>query len=101
MTQQELSQRIHLVERDVLFVLRLIGGFLLIVLGLVGLLFPIMPDWILIVIGILLFDVHGKITGKIFTAVKWVFNKLPFSQKFRDKVSHFLAKLQVRLRWNK
>lgn len=61
----ELQQRLRFIEKDVFFVLRLIAGYILIVVGFIGLLFPIVPDWILILIGIGLFDTQGNLRRKM------------------------------------
>jgi len=57
------EEEIKFLGRDVLYVVRLLIGFVLVVVGLIGLVFPVAPDWILIAIGILFFDVNGKISG--------------------------------------
>jgi len=61
----ELNQKVRFIEKDIVFVLRLIAGYLLVIIGLIGLIFPIMPDWILILIGIGLFDTEGVLRKKI------------------------------------
>ncbi len=77
----ELQQQIRFVEKDVLFVLRLIAGYLLIIIGFIGLIFPIFPDWILILVGIGLFDTEGNLRRKILKA-------LP--KKYRAKVDRIV-----------
>ena len=44
---------------------RLLIAFLLIIVGLIGLLFPIVPDWPLILVGIVIFDVRGGIRRRL------------------------------------
>ncbi len=61
----DLDERVHLVERDFIFVLRLIGGYLLIIVGVFGLFIPVMPDLLLVVFGIILLDAHGGMRRRI------------------------------------
>lgn len=77
----ELQQQIRFVEKDILFVLRLIAGYLLIIIGFIGLIFPIFPDWILILVGIGLFDTEGNLRHKMLKA-------LP--KKYRVKVDRIV-----------
>jgi hypothetical protein len=77
----EFSQKLKFVEKDILFVLRLVAGYILIVVGFIGLLFPIVPDWILILVGIGLFDTQGNLRRKIL-------KMLP--QKYQSKVEKII-----------
>ena len=72
----DVEKEIKFLGRDLLYVVRLLIGFILIIIGLVGLVFPIVPDWILIAIGILFFDTNGKISGLLI-------NLLPKSIKLK------------------
>jgi len=72
----DVEKEIKFLGRDVLYVVRLLIGFVLVIVGLVGLVFPIVPDWILIAIGILFFDVNGRISG-------FLVNLLPKSIKLK------------------
>ncbi len=65
----ELEQKARFIGKDILFVLRLFAGFVLIIIGTVGLIFPVMPDWILILVGIGFFDTEGKLRKKILKVV--------------------------------
>jgi len=80
-TEVDLEKKIRFIENDVAYVLKLIAAFILIVVGIVGLIFPIVPDWILILFGLILLDVKGKIRRKI---VSW----LP--EGWRKKAQKFL-----------
>lgn len=74
--------------KDILFIVRLLVGFILIVVGLVGLIFPIFPDWILIVVGLLFFDINGHIARAM---VKF----LP--KKFQKKASLLSLKTEKKI----
>jgi uncharacterized membrane protein YbaN (DUF454 family) len=89
-----MSREIKLVSRDLLFVLRLIIGFVLVVVGLIGLIFPIMPDWILIVVGLLFFDVNGKVVGFIIKVLPQRYRREAKSLllKFEGKIDRILGK---------
>jgi len=78
---QDLDERVHLVERDFIFILRLIGGYLLIIVGVFGLFVPIMPDLILIIFGIILLDAHGGMRRRI---LHW------FPERWRARVKRIL-----------
>lgn len=69
MTTADLNRKIRFVEADIIFVFKLILAFILIVFGVVGILFPIIPDWPLIIIGIILLDAHGNARRKM---VSWL-----------------------------
>ena len=81
MTSADLNKQIRFVETDIIFVLKLILAFVLIVVGIVGLLFPIIPDWPLIIVGIVLLDAHGNARRKM---INW------FPAKYQEKVHKIL-----------
>ncbi len=83
-----LKNEIRLIPRDILFVLRLLIGFVLIIIGLVGLVFPIMPDWILIIVGLLFFDANGKIA-------KFIISFLP--KNLRKKSTDYALKIEAKI----
>ena len=62
---ESLDQRIKFVEKDIIYVLRLILAFILIIIGITGLIFPIIPDWQLIIVGIIILDTRGVTRRKI------------------------------------
>lgn len=66
--------------------LRIIG-FLCLFLGFFGLLLPIMPGWLLIIVGILIIGEESFVTG-------WLINKLP--PKPRKIVKDRLQKIKDR-----
>lgn len=61
MSQSPLDEELKFDKDDIIFVVKLLGGFILIILGLVGLAIPYVPDVIFIIIGIFLMDVTGSI----------------------------------------
>jgi len=69
MTTTDLNKQIRFVEADIVFVLKLALAFVLIVVGTVGILFPIFPDWPLIIVGIILLDAHGNARRKM---ISWL-----------------------------
>jgi len=84
-----LDEEIHLVGADIIFVLRLLASFVFIVVGFIGIILPVIPDWPLFVIGIVLLDTHGKIREKILTKTpkkyKKLVRKVLFFIKVKDK----------------
>jgi len=81
MTTADLNRRIRFVEADIVFVFKLILAFVLIVIGIIGILFPIIPDWPLIIIGIILLDAHGNARKKM---ISW------FPMKYQKKATNIL-----------
>lgn len=82
-----LDKEVRLVGDDILFVFRLVVAFVLIVVGLIGLFLPIIPDWILIVFGIILLDTRGKMRRKLLS-------KVP--KKYAKTVENFLFIIKVK-----
>jgi uncharacterized membrane protein YbaN (DUF454 family) len=83
-----LNKEVKLVSKDLLFIVRLAIGFLLIVVGLIGLIFPIMPDWILILVGLLFFDVNGRISTFL---IKFLPNR------YRSKARSITLKIEKKI----
>ena len=77
----DLNKQIRFVEADIVFVLKLFLAFILIVVGIVGIIFPIVPDWPLIIVGIVLLDTRGKARNKM---ISW----LP--ERYREKAHKIL-----------
>lgn len=84
-----LDEEIHLVGADIVFVLRLLAAFIFIVIGFIGIILPVVPDWPLFVVGIVLLDTNGKIREKILTKTpqkyKKIVKKILFFVKVKNK----------------
>lgn len=63
------GKKIRFVEQDAIYILRLLLGFLLFVIGIIGLIFPVVPGWALIFVGLFLFDTDSKIRRKIISLI--------------------------------
>lgn len=85
----EIDDHIHLVYEDILYILRLLTAFIFIVMGAIGIILPIIPDWPLFLIGIVLLDTHGifrkKILNKTPEKYKKIMKKILFFIKIKDE----------------
>ena len=79
---------IKLISRDILFVVRLSIGFIFVVVGFIDLFIPFLPDILLIAIGLLFFDVNGKIA-------KYIIKFLP--RPMREQMSEFSLKIEAKI----
>lgn len=61
----EIDENIHLVVEDVLYIFRLLVAFIFIIVGFIGILLPVIPDWPLLLVGVVLLDAHGSFRRKI------------------------------------
>ena len=73
MAKSSLDDELKFDKDSVVFVLKLLGGFVLILLGLVGLGIPYIPDVIFVIVGIFLMDANGTIRNYLvdITPQKW------------------------------
>lgn len=85
----EIDEEIHLVGEDILYIIRLLVAFVFIIVGLIGIIFPIIPDWPLLLVGIVLLDTHGvfrrKIIRKTPKRYKKLLKKVLFFIKMKEK----------------
>jgi len=86
---QEIDEEIHLVGEDILYIIRLLVAFVFIIVGLIGIILPIIPDWPLLLVGIVLLDTHGvfrrKIIKKTPQKYKKLLKKILFFVKIKEK----------------
>jgi len=78
---ENFNEQIRFVEKDIIYVLRLTLAFILIIIGFIGLLFPLIPDWQLLFVGIIILDVKGVMRHRI---VEW------FPDKYKKKIHKLL-----------
>lgn len=57
---REVDQDLHFVAEDILYIFRLLVAFIFIIIGFIGIILPIVPDWPLLLVGIIMLDTHGK-----------------------------------------
>jgi uncharacterized membrane protein YbaN (DUF454 family) len=81
MNTTDLNRKIRFIEADIVFVMKLFLAFILIVIGIIGVLLPIIPDWPLIIIGIILMDAHGNARRKM---ISWI------PAKYQKKATNIL-----------
>jgi len=86
---QEIDEEIHLVGEDILYIIRLLVAFVFIIVGLIGIILPIIPDWPLLLVGIVLLDTHGVLRRKIIKKTpqkyKKLLKKILFFVKIKEK----------------
>lgn len=62
---REIDEEVQVVGEDIIFIFRLLVAFVFIVIGFIGIILPVIPDWPLLLVGIVLLDTHGRAREKI------------------------------------
>ncbi|OQA53109.1 MAG: hypothetical protein BWY43_00182 [candidate division WS2 bacterium ADurb.Bin280] len=70
-----IDKDIHLVAEDIIYVFRLLVAFIFIVVGFIGIIFPVIPDWPLLVVGVVIMDTSGKLRMKILERIPGKYRK--------------------------
>lgn len=73
---REIDEDIHLVGEDIVYILRLLVAFVFIVVGFIGILLPVIPDWPLLLVGVVMLDTHGRFRQKILDRMPPKYRKL-------------------------
>lgn len=73
---REVDEDIHLVGEDIVYILRLLVAFVFIVVGFIGILLPVIPDWPLLLVGVVMLDTHGRFRQKIIDRTPPKYRKL-------------------------
>ena len=61
----DVQKETRLLIRDILFIARVFFGFLFVVVGVIDLFIPLLPDILFIAFGIILLDARGRIFNKL------------------------------------
>jgi len=71
----EIDKDLHFVAGDIIYIFRLLVAFIFIVVGFIGIILPVIPDWPLLIIGVIIMDTNGKIREKILARVPQKYKK--------------------------